>query len=232
VTLALAYLQMENYREAETLLLQAKALAPEDAALWSPLAHVYNESKRYAQAAAVAQEVMRRLPSNAPIVVELGKACYYQNDFAGAESAFRQALTLQQDDLSAHYYLGMTYQRREQIPQAITELEYVLQRSPDFEQTRRVLGNLYLRQNRTDEGRKLIAESDRIQAQAQKHGHVNHLVALRPNDPEAHWQMAQVYHEEQNDSRARVELKKTLELKPDHAGAQQLLAQMQAAGVR
>lgn len=230
--LALAYVQHGDYREAERLLLEARHLAPDNASLWSPLVHVYNEMRKYDQAIAIARSALARLPYNTAIVNELGKAYYFSNDDSQAEAAFRQALAIQQDDLNARYYLGLICQRTDRIPSAVTELEMVLRRDPDFEQTRKVLSQCYLRVKRTDDARRLLHEADAAQAQGQKHQRAGLLVAGKPNDPIAHWHMATLYYDEHNNGRALVEVRKTIELDPGHQAARKLLAALQSAGAR
>ena len=230
--LALAYVQHDNYKEAERLLQEAKRIAPDNAALWCPLVSVYNDMRRYDQAIRTARFAMIRLPYNAAIVDELGKAYYASNDDGQAEAAFRQALAIQQDDLTAHYYLGLICQRTARIPDAVAELETVLRRDPDFKQTRKVLSQCYLRVKRTDDARKLLREADAAQARGQKHQRAGLLVAGRPTDPTAHWQMATLYYDEHNNGRALVEVRRTLELDPGHQAAKKMLVVLQSAGTR
>jgi cytochrome c-type biogenesis protein CcmH/NrfG len=232
VALALARVQHGDYSSAEKLLTDVRQIAPDDATQWSPLIHVYNEMGRFEEATVTARSAMSRLPYTAPIVDELGKAYYHSGDFPHAESAFRQAIAIQSSDLTAHYYRALTYQRTDQIPDAISDLEYVLRHNPDFEQTRQVLGKLYLRMNRTAEARKLMEEAGVVQARGQKHQRAGLLVSTKPNDPQAHWQMASVYYDEHNNGRALVEVRKTLELNPAYPAGLQLLAKLQALGTR
>ncbi len=232
VALALAFVQHGDYSAAENLLQEIRRLAPEEATLWSPLVHVYNEMKRYDQAVIVARDSIARLPNDAPIVSEMGKSYYYLNDYSQAETTFRRALAIRPDDLTAHYYLALTYKRIGRLPAAVTELETVLQRNPDFEQTRQILGTLYLSTNRATEGRKLIQQTQTMQAHSQRHQRMGMLVSQKPNDPQAHWQMAAVYWDERNNGRALVEVRKTLELDPNHEAARDMLVKLQAAGTR
>jgi tetratricopeptide (TPR) repeat protein len=230
--LALAYVQHGDYKDAESLLLEARRIEPDNVTLWSPLVHVYNEMKRYDQAIAVGSSIIARSPKEFAVVDEIGKAYYNLNDDPHAEAAFHQALGIRPDDLTAHYFLGLLYGRTGRDADGIKELETVLAANPDFEQTRKVLARYYARANRTDDAKRLSEEAAKAEALGQKHQRAGLLVAGKPNDPAAHWQMATVYRDEHNNGRALVEVRKTLQLQPDNQAARSLLAMLQSAGTR
>lgn len=232
VALALAYSQQSHYKEAERLLQQARQLAPQNAALWTPLVHLYNENHRFAEAIAVGRDALALTPQNVALMNEIGQSHYHLNAYPEALQAFARALALSPDDISAHYYQGLCFQRQNQPERAIAELEFVLRHQPSFEQTRQILGILYMRSHRVVEGQRLLAEAKTAATTSQKHIRAGYLVAGQPRSAAAHWQMAQIYLEESDNPRAVVELDKTLELDPHQEQARSLLERLQPEKAR
>ena len=222
VALALAYVQQSNYKEVERLLLEARHLAPQEAALWTPLVHLYNLNKRYVEAAAVGRDALALLPENVPLIVETGQSYYHLNAYEDALRMLDRALTLSPDDPGAHYYRGLCYQKQNRPEKAIEDMEAVLRHNPNFEQTRQILGTLYIHRSRSAEGERLLAEVKSANDTAQTRAHIAYVVSNQPRSAAAHWQMAQTYLREKDSNRALVELDKTLELDPSREEARSL----------
>lgn len=227
VAQALAYSQENRFTEAERLLQEARRIAPEDAALWTPLVHLYNSNHRYAQAAEVGREALMLTPRNTALLDELAQSYYYLGAEQDASQMFDRALAVSPEDVGAHYYRGLWRQRQNQPEKAIEALEFVLHRQPGFEKTRQVLGVLYMHAHRTAEGERLLAEAKRDGVKLQKRARAGYLVAGHPRSAAAHWQMAQIYSEENDRPHAVVELAQTLALEPRHAEARRLLERLQ-----
>jgi tetratricopeptide (TPR) repeat protein len=141
---------------------------------------------------------------------------------------FQQILAATPEDPTARYYLGLCYQRKKQIPDALKELEWVYQRTPDFEQTRLILGQLYISSGHAEEGRRILEQERQIREREERRSRAGYRVATRPNDPNAHRELGKLYREIGDLPRAIVELEKTLELKPDDAEARRLLDELRA----
>jgi tetratricopeptide (TPR) repeat protein len=79
-----------------------------------------------------------------------------QKDYAGAETAFREAVNQRGGDFAfAHYNLGLLYQETNRIDEAITEFETFLQQAPRDENRFRVENTLRdLRRRAAREGNK------------------------------------------------------------------------------
>jgi tetratricopeptide (TPR) repeat protein len=223
VALAAAYSQQQDWAAAERLLQQAHRLDPDDPAVWAPLVHLYNQCGREREAATVAHQALALRPNDVSLLNELGEAQYQLHDLPGAASTFHQVIALQPDAIEAHYYIGLCDRSAGKLQAAIRELEYVSQRDPRFGQARFVLGRLYLQTNRVAEGRRLLAEARRSQAQDDERSRLGLLVSTHPHSPDAHWQMALAYQKQGDIPHMIVELRKTLELAPSHPEARRLL---------
>ena len=186
--------------------------------------HLYNQTRREREAVAVAREALAGMPGDTGLLNELGEAYYYLHDLPNARAAFGQVVSLQPEDVTAHYYMGLCDQRLNQPEEAIHELEYVLRRDADFAQTRLILGRLYLQTQRAAEGQRLLRESRLALAREQQRDRVGFLVSTHPRSADAHWRMAILYQEQGDRAHMTVEARKTLELAPHHAEARHLLA--------
>jgi tetratricopeptide (TPR) repeat protein len=229
VTLAMAYVQHEDYAAAERLLLEVRRLAPQDVQTWSPLVHLYNATRRYHDAVAVAHEALAKLPDDIPLLDEMGQSYYHLQDLPHAMMTFQKALAAEPDDPTAHYNLALCYRRVGDPPQAVREMEWVQQHNRGFAQTRYLLGQWYLEQHRETEGKRLLEEDRRVQAQVQKEARASLRVASRPRSADAHWQRALILQEDGDTAHALVEVEKTLELAPNHTEARRLLQTLQPA---
>jgi tetratricopeptide (TPR) repeat protein len=232
VALALSYVQQSHDKEAERLLREARQLAPQDAALWTPLVHLYNIDHRYADAVSVGRDALLLLPQNVALMDGVGQSYYHLNSYSDALQMFDRALSLSPDDIDAHYYRGLCYQKQKQREKAIEELETVLHKGQDFEQTRQILGTLYMQSHRDTEGQRLLAEAKSANLKAQERTHATYLVANQPRSAAAHWQMAQIYVQDGDRNRAIVELEKTLELDPNQEKARSLRDRLQPEKAR
>ena len=231
VCLAMAYVQHENSVQAERLLLEVKRAAPGDAALWTPLVDVYMQEKRYAEALRVAGEALQQTPDNKAVQELQAQAYYYLDDLDKARQSLQRLLAADPNDATAYYYLGLCANKAGDVPQAIRQMEASLERNPGSDMVKRVLGQLYLRTHRDDEGRKLTEEANRAEKAGQKRSRLNYQLANHPDSVDAHRQMAQVYEEQKDLPRAIVEWKQTLHYQPGDTQARAALhTTLQAAG--
>ncbi|HET6383891.1 MAG TPA: tetratricopeptide repeat protein [Armatimonadota bacterium] len=232
VEFALAYTQANDFRHAEQQLLEVRNLAPQQSKLWSPLIAVYNSTRRYKDAIAIGKQVLALDANDVRVMLPVGQAYFESGDNASAIAVFQKALTIDPTNVSAHYRLALCYQRDRQEGKARKELEYVLKKAPDFEQTRLLLGQIYIRQGLVSRASVLLTEYQKAQTAAEKYNRLSFLMATRPNDPNSHYQMAELYLSQHDTPHAIVELHRTLELDPAYAAARRLLARTEDGGRR
>ncbi len=77
---------------------------------------------------------------------ECGEQALARNDLAGAEMAFRQALTLDQGLVGAHANLGVVYMRQKEWSKALVELEAARRAAPQIAGIRLNEGLVYYQQ--------------------------------------------------------------------------------------
>ena len=99
----------------------------------------------------------------------------------------------------------------------------------DYADTQLLLGQLYLRVNRVEDGRALLSKYKIAQALGEKAKHVGYLLSNRTNLPDAHFQMAQSYISMGDTAHAKLELHRTLELNPKQETAKRELVKLELA---
>ena len=93
-----------------------------------------------------------------------------------------------------------------------------------------MLGQLYLRTARVAEGGKLLREYQANHDQSREYARISLLLASKPRDPAAHFEMARHYAASSKPERAVVELHRALELNPQLDEARRMLAGLEHAG--
>ena len=224
VVLTMAYLQHNEFSIAEKTLLKVRALAPQDAALWSPLADVYNKQRNYVKAIQAAEDALLLMPDDPRLLNELASAYYAKGDNEKAIESALKIIAKYPDELRAHYSLALVYQRLKKREEFVKELELIYKISPEYENTRLLLGQAYLQEKRVEESKKLLADYKIEVDGGQNYAKVGHLLATTRNDVKAHFEMALVYQQQKNTPRMIMEAKKTLEIQPNHQGAKDLIS--------
>ncbi|MFA4989340.1 MAG: tetratricopeptide repeat protein [Candidatus Omnitrophota bacterium] len=130
-----------------------------------------------------------------------------QNAPAAAVEELKEIEKLAPDSIEPHAILAILYSSQDKVDLAVSEYETALLKaskiSPRDIDIYKSLGVLYLKQNKLNEAQ----------------GIYRLILALSPQDPEAHFYLGNVYWELKQGSLFEQELKKALELNPDYAEA-------------
>lgn len=224
VALAMACVQHDDFAPAESLLREVKTAAPDQPALWSPLVPVSIDAHHYADAIAYAREVLSRTPNDPRMHAELGRALLESGQIDPAAVEFQKALSLDPESTSAHTGLARCYARQGKRAEAMAECEAALRIQPGLTTAKRLLGQLYLQSGRKEEGARLVAEAEAQTEKTKLATRVGYLLSNKSGDADAHWRMAQAYRDRGDVPRETVELRRALELNPNHQQARQALA--------
>lgn len=167
-----------------------------------------------------------RIKSDFPPAIELSKTWQCEQDIVSGrqllrQEMFDQALPLFQEvehlrfgNAEAHYSLGIIFQSKDQLENAVTEFRLALLFKPDSYQTRRHLA--YTLAN----GRKMNEALREFQTAVKEH----------PDSFDAHADMAKILASAGRRQDAISELKIALQLRPRDPDASSHLAQLEAAG--
>jgi tetratricopeptide (TPR) repeat protein len=127
--------------EAEREFRGALLFDPENDGLYSILAFVLNNQKRWDDAAAAARQALRLNPNNDSAHVSLGDALNNKGDGDGAIAEYREAVRLNGNLWSTHYSLGTVLGEKGDWDSAIAEYREALRLNPIANLARFFLGN-------------------------------------------------------------------------------------------
>lgn len=135
--LGLAYVQLEDYDQAETAFKQVIALKADYAAAYTGLANIYNAQRRFDEAAEASAEAARLSGSalggsTDPIAVyNQGIIFWNGQKFAEAKAQFEQTIRLDPNHADAHYFLAMANLNQGNMADAAAALEKYIELAPN-----------------------------------------------------------------------------------------------------
>jgi tetratricopeptide (TPR) repeat protein len=231
VVRGMAAFQSNNYTLAERELIQARQIAPNDPNILSPLIEVYRQDRRYDRALQTIAQALPQAADKGPLLLERAQVYNQMQDADRTLAAVEEALKLAPNNTRAHYLRGMALRQKGDLTGAARELALVYQQDPTFEKVGLLLGQLRTQQGQAAEGQKLVDAYTRANSVTEQQSRIALNVMLKPNSPEAHLALGRSYLDGGNPSRAIVELKRALELKPGDAATRDLLVHaLRAAG--
>lgn len=134
---------------------------------------------RYAEAAAAYRELVRAIPGNAGLLVNLGMALHLAGRDQEAIPQLEAALRLDPGSLPANLFLGAANLRLGRGEAAIAPLQKAVRLQPDNVEARSMLAEALLG----------------LERQAQAEPHLRRLTQLAPSDPAAWFNLGQTYEE-------------------------------------
>jgi tetratricopeptide (TPR) repeat protein len=134
---------------------------------------------RYAEAAAAYRELVKAVPGNAGLLVNLGMALHLSGKDQEAIPTFEAALRLDPGSLPANLFLGAAQLRLGRGEAAIAPLQKAVRLQPDSLEARSMLAEALMGLQRT----------------AQAEPHLRRLTQLAPTDPAAWFNLGQAYED-------------------------------------
>ncbi|MCD4687547.1 MAG: tetratricopeptide repeat protein [Anaerolineae bacterium] len=121
------YTTQERYDDAEQMFFRAMALAPERAEPYIGLANCYRAQKRWQEVIETYQRIAEQAPEHQGIAWEKIGDIYRDElkDYPAAETAYKHALELEPQRISAHIGLAYAYEAAERWGEAADEHLYV-----------------------------------------------------------------------------------------------------------
>src|SRR3989338_9443365 len=110
-------------KKAEDALNKAIELKPNLPDSYIALARVQEKSGQLAEAKKQLDAAAKQFPNNADILFEQGRITFNQRDYTAAEKIFKTVISLAPNHANAHYSLGLIYQQRGDIANALAEFE-------------------------------------------------------------------------------------------------------------
>lgn len=163
-----------------------------------------------AQALPYLEEVLRRTPRNARVLVLVGQIYFGTQDFATAEKYFRRALELDSQSPNAFYGIGAILARRGRYDEARGYLEEAIAKRPDYVEAINDLGTLYAEQGKLNDA---IA--------AFEYG-----IRVAPDEDILYLNLGRSYVRAGQMERARQTMQQLLDRKPDSTIARHALEEL------
>lgn len=202
-TIALDYVLLNDYADAEKWITRAARENPADGDTWYAMGRIKYTQNRFADAVASFQHALERMPRSIKAENNLGLAYEGLNQPEDAIKAYRQALEWQKGDPhpseQPFLNLGILLTDRNQFDEALNLLKQAEAIAPKDPKIHGAVGKLYARRN------------DLPQAQAE----LEQAVAGTPRDSALHFQLGQVYRKEGMTERAAAELKLAADLEKE-----------------
>jgi tetratricopeptide (TPR) repeat protein len=233
INLGVIYSRLGRYDEAIEAHLQVAERHPGDFEPLKNLALLYRDTGRLDEAVAYAQAATQARPDYAPIYQLLGELYWRAKDLASAETAYRQALELNPQDVNTLLAIVMVYRDQGRFEEAIAQLETALQTVPDNVQVKQALGELYVSTANWQKAIEsyeavLAANPDQVQVRsilAHAYAQVGRLedavtqtlqlLEVAPDDFVSHKNLALLYQQLGRIEEALAEAERALELAPE-----------------
>ena len=151
-----------RFAEAESVLDQLRARAPENPDTLLLLGRLRIQQRRGAEAEAILQQHLAIRTNSLQGFVQLGLARFCEDRWAEAAAAFRGALTLKPDFAQAHYNLGLALARANDSSGAIEAFRGALRCEPGDAYTHATLAEELWRLGRAPEALREAEEALRI----------------------------------------------------------------------
>ena len=132
VTFGVAYLAKKDEKAAEAEWLKALALKPDYAEAMNALSTLYNNQKRFDEAAAMSTKAAASGGgSNADATFNQGIILWNQGKIAEAKTKFEETIKANATHADAHYQLGMALLNEGKLPEAIAAFETYVKLAPE-----------------------------------------------------------------------------------------------------
>ncbi len=202
---ALDYVLLNDYADADTWLTRAVAANPEDSETWYSLGRVKSTENRFEDALECFRKALALSPQSAKIENNIGVADEGLNRNDEAVAAYRQAIAWEakQPHPSEQPFLnlGIVLTNRNRLDEALLLLKQAEALAPKDNRVHGELGRLYQRR-----GELPAAQGELEQA-----------VAITPDSAPLHFQLGQVYRKEGLAEKAKTELSRAAALDATHS---------------
>ena len=197
---ALNYVLLEDYADADKWLTRSVAEDPQDVEGWYYLGRTKYNLNRFEEAVSAFQECLKRDPKNIKAQTNLGLSLVGLGRIGEAQSAYRRAISQQQQDVQKNpepfIDFGDLLLDENQPEDAIVYLSKAREMAPQEFRVYQSLGKAYLRLNRLPEAQTELEKA----------------VSLTPDSGPAHYMLGQVYQKKGLAAQAKSEFDRAIAL--------------------
>lgn len=211
-----AYFQANQPALARQYFLEALSKRPSDLTTLIQLAAVEDQLGDRQAALDHFLQAKRAPKTDYPTLISYALACIQRRMFIDARRALEEAVSMQPEDASGHYLLGVAAYSLQESSLAEKEFRAALAKQPDYAGARLALGVVLLANSRIDKA------ADEFRA----------VLHADPLSGAAHYYLAQIYRRRGKTTEARAELSEAIRLSPRDARAYADLAGLEIADGR
>lgn len=243
----------ERWGDAENWFRQAIETCPANEQARRQFADILWKQGRRAEALGEMEEAVRLSGGDATMMVELGRMYLDQGYPEHAERQVRRALQLQPQLAPAWALLGDVAAQQQRLDEALTHYHRALSYQPDYVAVQTATAQLYRRQGRP---RRALSTLDAIAERRGPNAVPQEVLVIRglalqelgrldeavetlasavpqgPPNSDLYYQLAQAHWAAGDPSSARLAAQEALRLSPQHPSSLELLAQLEASGIR
>ena len=202
-----ALFHLKQYSSAVQALRKAVEISPGFVQARQLLANALQHSGGSREAIAIYHEILNDDPNQPATLSSLGAAYFRAGDHANCERYLREAIRLAPKDPDNFLNLSRFLALQQRETESNRLLQKCIQSFPDNLDIRMALGQGLVRNGLSEQAIKHLAK----------------ITAARPNDFDAHYQLAVAYHHAKQYQSARASYRRALALKPDHSLSRQAL---------
>jgi Flp pilus assembly protein TadD len=206
---ALDYVLLNDYPEAEKWTLRSLEMDRNDPETWYSLGRIRYSTGKFQDAVDCFQHTLTLAPRSVKTETNLGLAYEALNQLDQARQSYQAAIDMQKDlpnkSPEPLTNLAILLLHRSELDGALALLKQAVEVAPDFVRAHEQMGLVYQEQNH-------LADA---QAQFER------AVALSPQDPRLHFLLGRVYRREGLTQKADAEFARTASLNGTHSSPQQ-----------
>lgn len=198
---------------------RAQQLAPDNREYVSLQAAMLMKAHKAPEAEAVLRKLIERFPQEPQYRLTLAQVLARNGKAAEAEALLRVLHSEMPESAEVSYEAGLLAEKRGDITEAALLFEKAAKLDPGHDNVLFCLGRVEIKQGRATEGRTLQRRFQTMDSHTTNFEITLNRLRTRPDDPELHRKLAQVYLADKEFPQAILELRRVLELRPGNMQA-------------
>jgi len=196
-----AFRNLKKYKEAESMLVKAIELSPNDDWLYSEMGDIYREQNRFNEAEEIYRKALTLNPGSAKAYTGIGHIyLYIKRDYSKAEIMLLKAIKIDPKYSWACQELGTLYTNTKRYKESEAVLRKAIELNPKDESSYVNLGNNYISQKQYSEAQSVLLAA----------------LKINPLNDFAYYTLGNIYMNHKKYAEAESMYRKTLDINPQN----------------